>query len=113
MHEFQKIAVFITTSSTNEAEKIVGRLLTERLIACANIIPQIESRYWWKGKIDTSNECMLIVKSDISKLSSIIELVKKTHSYEVPEIIALPIIGGNSEYLNWIEKEINGEQQIV
>lgn len=110
MNDSQKIVVFITTSSTNEAEKIVGRLLTERLIACANMIPQIESRYWWKGKIDTSKECLLIAKSDISKLSSIIELVKKIHSYEVPEIISLPIIGGNSEYLKWIDREINGEQ---
>ncbi len=100
------IVVLITTSSEEEARKIADLLLNERLAACVNIVPTVASSYWWQGKIDTARENLLIVKSKGSRLDEIVSRVKQAHSYEVPEVIALPIIGGNPDYLNWIDREV-------
>lgn len=98
------IVVFITTSGRKEAEKISKSLLEQKLIACANIIDNIESLFWWKGKIDKAKEALVIAKSRKGKLPGIIKLVKSLHSYEVPEIISLPIYRGYKPYLNWIDE---------
>ena len=103
------IVVMITCSSKREANKVKKVLLEKRLAACVNIIPKVDSSFWWKGKIDSSLEVLLLAKTKKKMLKGIITLVKKIHSYEVPEIIALPIVGGNKDYLNWIEKEVRGE----
>lgn len=100
------IVVMITCSSKREAGKIKKVLLEKRKVACVNIIPKVDSFFWWKGKIDSSLEVLLLAKTKKNMIKEIITLVKKIHSYEVPEIIALPIIGGNRDYLNWIEKEV-------
>lgn len=71
-----------------------------------NIVPIISFIFWWQGKLDSAQESLLIVKSTASLLSKIVRLVKEAHSYDVPEVIALPIIGGNPDYLEWIGKEI-------
>jgi periplasmic divalent cation tolerance protein len=101
------IVVFITVDSPETAQKITDKLLTERKAACVNIIPKVESHYWWQGKIESANELMLIVKTRAALLDELVTLVKEIHPYSVPEIIALPIIGGNKDYLNWVEKETN------
>ena len=75
------------------------------MIACANIIDGVESHFWWRGKKEKARECLIIAKTKKSHLSKIIKKVKSIHSYEVPEIIALPIIGGYKQYLEWIKKE--------
>jgi len=100
------IVVMITCSSKREANKVKKVLLEKRKVACVNIIPKVDSFFWWKGKIDSSLEVLLLAKTKKNMIKEIITLVKKIHSYEVPEIIALPIIGGNRDYLNWIEKEV-------
>jgi periplasmic divalent cation tolerance protein len=105
MKETGKIVVFITTSSEQEAHKIAELLLTKRKAACVNIIPRVGSSFWWQGKLDSARESLLIIKTKASLLSEIVDLVKAAHSYEVPEIIALPIIGGNEDYLKWIDDE--------
>jgi len=99
------IIVFITVDSQETAQKIANKLLTERKVACANILPKVESHYWWQGKIESANELLLIVKTRAALLDELIALVKQIHPYTVPEIIALPIIGGNEDYLKWIDKE--------
>jgi periplasmic divalent cation tolerance protein len=66
----------------------------------------VDSSFWWQGKLDSAQESLLIIKTGASLISEIIELVKSVHSYEVPEIIALPIIGGNEDYLKWIDDEV-------
>jgi len=99
------IIVFITVDSQETAQKIANKLLTERKVACANILPKVESHYWWQGKIESANELLLIVKTRAALLDELIALVKQIHPYAVPEIIALPIIGGNEDYLKWIDKE--------
>ena len=99
------IIVFITVDSQETAQKIANKLLTERKVACANILPKVESHYWWQGKIESANELLLIVKTRAALLDELIALVKQIHPYAVPEIIALPIIGGNEDFLKWIDKE--------
>ncbi|MBL7171128.1 MAG: divalent-cation tolerance protein CutA [Candidatus Omnitrophica bacterium] len=103
----QGIVVFITASTDEEAKGIADKLLDQKKAACVNIIPKIDSHFWWQGKKEKSREVLLIVKSRGSLLDDIISLVKEAHSYEVPEIIAIPIVGGNQGYLNWI-KEVTG-----
>ena len=94
--------VFITASSKEEAEKISRGLLEARLAACVNIIGGVHSYFWWEGKIDKADEALLIVKTKKTHLAKLIKKVKMLHSYEVPEIIALPIVAGNKKYLDWI-----------
>ena len=103
--EYRQVLVFITVDSQENAQKIASKLLAERKAACVNIIPKVESQYWWQGKIESANELLLIVKTRAELLEELIKLVKENHPYSVPEIIALPIIGGNKDYLQWIEKE--------
>jgi len=97
-----RIVVLITAGSEEEARKIAELLVKEKKAACVNIVPQVGSLFRWKGKIDSARESLLLVKTTASLLSEVISLVKQVHSYEVPEIIALPIVGGSEEYLNWL-----------
>ena len=100
-------AVFLVTAgSPEEAQKIAGLLLERRKVACVNILPGVSSSYWWKGKLESASESLLIIKSKASLSDEIVKLVKSVHSYQVPEIIALPIIGGNPDYLAWIGAEV-------
>ncbi len=100
------IVVFITAGDSEEAAKIASGLLEQRLVACVNIVAAVDSRFWWQGKLDKAAESLLIIKTKGRFLPEVIESVKRLHSYEVPEIIALPIIGGNREYLEWIDGEV-------
>lgn len=100
------IIIFITTSNKKEAEKISRQLVKNRLAACVNILPGIKSLFWWQGKIDQGKEALLIVKSRKEKFTKIVKLVKASHSYAVPEIIAIPVVCGFKPYLNWINDSI-------
>lgn len=101
-----EIVIFVTTESAEEAHSIADLLLNQRKVACVNIVPGVESLFWWRGKLDSARENLLIIKTRASLLDEIVDLVKGVHSYEVPEIIALPIIGGNEDYLKWIGDEV-------
>ncbi|MCX5666037.1 MAG: divalent-cation tolerance protein CutA [Candidatus Omnitrophica bacterium] len=100
------ILIMVTCRSEEEARKISERLLAKRLVACANILPKIESRFWWKGKVDSASELLLTMKTVRSNFKKIESEVKRLHSYEVPEIIALPIVLGSRDYLDWISQNI-------
>jgi len=100
------IVVLVTSSSRQEAEKIAYGLLEKKLAACVNIIDKISSFFWWDAKIDRAEEVLLIIKSKKTKLNQIIKTVKSLHSYEVPEIIALPLIAGHRPYLEWINESV-------
>ncbi len=97
------IVIYITSGNTEEAENIADGLVKEGLAACVNIVPSIKSIYKWKGEICNDNESLLIAKSRKSLMGKVIEWVKKHHSYETPEIIALPIVDGSGDYLKWID----------
>jgi periplasmic divalent cation tolerance protein len=98
--------IFITCSGKPEGIKIAKALLTRKLVACVNMVDKLDSFFWWEGKINQAKECLLIAKSTRAKLDKITKVVKSLHSYEVPEIIGLPIAGGNRNYLDWINGSI-------
>ena len=98
--------VLITSPSLKDALKIKDLLLKSRLVACANIIEGVNSFFWWKGKVDSASEVMLSAKTTRAKFKKIIACVIKTHPYDVPEIIAIPIIDGNKPYLDWIDDSL-------
>jgi len=99
------LVVFITTSSYEEAHKIADTLVSQRKAACVNIVPKVNSLFRWKGRIEDAEESLLVVKTRAKLFPEVINLVKGIHSYEVPEIIALPIVEGNPDYLKWIDEE--------
>ena len=100
------IIVFITVKNLGEAKRISEGLLKEKLIACANIIRGVESFFWWQGKIDKAKEVLLIVKTQRRLFSKIVKTVKSLHSYDCPEVIALPIVDGSKDYLKWIDNSV-------
>jgi len=106
MKDTGKVVIFVTANSEQEARKLAEHLLTNRKAACVNIVPKVDSSFWWQGKLDSARESLLIIKTRASLLQEVIDLVKASHSYSVPEIIALPIIGGNEDYLKWIDDEV-------
>ena len=106
MRESASVVILITASTDEEARKIANGLLTQRKAACVNVVPGVSSLFWWQGQLDSAPESLLIVKTKASLLGEIVALVKEIHSYEVPEIIALPVIGGNQDYLDWIDAEV-------
>jgi len=97
------LIVFMTASSREEAVKIVRTLLEERLIACGNIVDPVSSLFWWKGKIEDEKEVLVIMKSHEKLFKKLSERVTELHSYDVPEILALPIVDGSSSYLDWMK----------
>jgi len=105
MEESAYIVLFITTATAEEARQISNVLLNQRKAVCVNIVPNVSSLFWWQDKIESANENLLIVKTKASLVDEVVRLVIENHSYEIPEVIALPIIGGNQDYLEWIDKE--------
>ena len=102
------IIVFVTTKNKSEAQRLATKLITQKLIACANIVSNVESHFWWQGKISKSREALLILKTRKSLFSKLEKEIKALHSYSVPEIIALDIIRANKSYLNWINNSVKG-----
>ena len=98
------IVIFITAKDYDQAAKISQHLVDQKLIACANILNGVKSLFWWEGKVDEANEVLLILKTRKSLFKKIEKAVKALHSYEVPEIIALPIIEGHKPYLKWVNE---------
>ena len=98
------ILVLVTTASKEEAEKIAQRLLEDKLIACANIIGPVTSHFHWLGKIDCAEECLVVMKSRMDLFGALVDCVKGLHSYEVPEVLALPIVAGSEAYFGWMGK---------
>ncbi len=99
------IVILVTTSSKEEARKLADALLEERLIACANIVEGIRSLFRWQESVCNEEESLLILKTLACRLEEIQTRVEELHSYEVPEIIALPVIGGSEDYLDWVAQE--------
>ena len=100
------LIIFVTCATSGEARRIAARILEKRLGACANIMRGVESRFWWKGRIDNAREVLLMVKTTAVNFKKIEKEVKRLHSYDVPEIIAVPIVAGSREYLEWIKGNV-------
>jgi len=97
--------IYITTGSLDEARTIGKELVSHRLAACANIIDNINSIYWWDGEIQDDREVILLAKTKESLVPELIEKVKSLHSYECPCIVSLPILDGNKPFLDWVFDE--------
>ena len=94
--------VVMVTAPEKEASGLARALVEERLVACANLLPGLRSVYWWKGKIEDEPEVLCIMKTRSALFEALRNRVRALHSYEVPEIIALPILAGHEPYLEWI-----------
>jgi periplasmic divalent cation tolerance protein len=97
--------VYMTAASRDEAKAIGRALVEERLAACANVIDGMESIYWWQGKLSEEREAVLIAKTRAQLVPALTERVRALHSYTVPCVVALPLVGGNPAYLAWLEAE--------
>ena len=106
MKKIGYITILASVSSCKEAEKIADVLVDAKLAACVSILQNIKSIYKWQGKKVRSKEILLFIKSKEDKFKQIAEKIKSLHSYQVPEIIALPIIKGSKDYLDWIKQTV-------
>ena len=102
------IVIFCTLPSETEAEKIATHLVDKRLAACCNIISGLRSIYRWQNRIESDDEVLLIIKSEEKRYREIEQCILEMHSYEVPEILAVPVSRGSQPYLNWISDSISG-----
>lgn len=100
------IVVLVTVPNQIKAKDIANHLILKKLAACVNIIPALYSFFWWEKKIDSAKELLLVIKTKKKLFPKLVKTVKSRHPYSVPEIIALPIICGNKEYLDWIDESL-------
>jgi periplasmic divalent cation tolerance protein len=103
-----KMIVLSTCDSAEQAEKIARALVDERLAACVNVVPSVKSFYRWKGAVENASEWLLIIKSSRKLFDDLRAAIEREHSYEVPEVIALPITEASANYLSWMEGELRG-----
>jgi periplasmic divalent cation tolerance protein len=99
--------VFVTAPTQDEAKTIAKTLVAEKLAACVSLLP-IHSIYTWQNEVHQDDEWQLLIKSDLAKFQTLETRIRELHSYEVPEIIALPILSGSQPYLNWISEQVKG-----
>ncbi|KAF0980414.1 hypothetical protein FDP41_013628 [Naegleria fowleri] len=104
-----KYCVAYVTSPIRIAESIAKALLTQKLVACVNIVPQVKSMYWWEGQICSDEEALLIIKTRKDLQQQVIECVIKNHEYSVPEVIFMDISEGNQDYLKWIDQSTTND----
>jgi periplasmic divalent cation tolerance protein len=97
------IIVLVTTNSKQEAEKIIEHLIQDKLIACGNIVGPVTSLFQWSGILERAKEYLVVMKSRQDLFDRLTEAVKLMHSYEVPEILALPVVEGSRTYLDWMK----------
>jgi len=104
----EPVIVLITASSQEEAERIATALVEEMLAACVNVIPSVTSIYRWEGKVERAEEWLLVAKSRSDVMGELVQRVQLLHSYEVPEILVLPLAGGSEAYLRWLDGAVHG-----
>ena len=105
------VVIFVTCKDGEEAKKISSKLLEEHLAACVNIVNQVQSFFHWEGKVEQADEVLLSIKTRHDLFDAVKHAVKGLHSYDVPEIIAIPIVEGDEDYLKWIKKETQIEEE--
>lgn len=107
-----KIVVMVTCGSRAEAKKIALAVVKARLAACANVMASpVQSIYRWKGKVETAKEVLLVLKSTRKRFSALEREIRRLHTYDTPEIIAVPIVAGSAAYLQWMEESVAAERR--
>ncbi|MEU7888109.1 divalent-cation tolerance protein CutA [Microbispora bryophytorum] len=104
------IEIRVTTSHADQASKICSAVVTKRLAACAQVIGPITSTYWWAGEVRQAEEWLVLMKTTADRFEDLATCVRELHSYEVPEIVAVPIVLGTPDYLEWIRRETAPER---
>jgi periplasmic divalent cation tolerance protein len=107
-----KIVVLCTCSSRDEARRVAGHLIEKRLAACVNLLPPVRSVYRWNGVVEEGEETLMIIKSARPLFERLRAEIARLHSYEVPEIVALPIVDGSESYLEWMDRELDRSESI-
>jgi len=100
------VLVLVTTPDLRTARSLARAALSARLVACANLIPRLESHYWWQGKLESGAEVLLLLKTSRPKLRALEKLVLDRHPYDTPEFLVLPLAGGNARYLAWLAQSV-------
>jgi periplasmic divalent cation tolerance protein len=109
--EPQHVQVLTAAGSEQEAEAISRRLVESRLAACVQVLGPIASRYWWEGRMETAREWLCVAKTERSRFDDVSEAIRSVHSYQVPEITAVPVVAGAGDYLAWISREVSAAPQ--
>jgi periplasmic divalent cation tolerance protein len=100
------VVLLVTAESLEQARAISRALLERRLVACVSLAAGLESHYWWKGVLEEACETLLIAKTLAGSVAAVRECIRQIHTYEVFELVAMPIVGGNADYLDWIRAEV-------
>ena len=108
-HRREFRVVLVTAPDLKLARKLAQAALQARLIACANILPRIESHYWWQGKIEAGTEALMLMKTTAGRLAALEKLVLARHPYDTPEFIVLPVSRGSKRYLDWVQVSVRPE----
>lgn len=106
-----KIVVLTSCAAEADAERLARALVAGRLAACVNVVPGVRSFYHWKGQIESGEECLLIVKTSRDLFPALRAEMEKLHPYEVPELLALPVVAGAENYLRWFQSNLRGVQE--
>lgn len=101
--------IYATAADREEARRIVQSLLCDRLVACANLVGDIESHYWWEGKLETGTEVALVMKTRSDLAEAVVARIRALHSYACPAVVVLPVVGGNRAFLDWIVGETTAQ----
>jgi periplasmic divalent cation tolerance protein len=104
-----KIVVLCTCASADEAERLARELVGARLAACVNVVPGVRSFYRWQGKLEDAAEHLLLIKSSRERFGELRAAIERLHSYDVPEVVALPIVDGAPNYLSWLQDNLVNE----
>ena len=113
MHESDDVSqaspfvVLMTAPGLEEAQGLARELVGRRLAACANLLPGVRSVYWWEGALEEAQEVMLVLKTTSERVEDLVRVAEQVHSYDVPEVLALPITGGSGPYLQWLTAEVH------
>ncbi len=105
-HRGDFAAVLVTAPDLVTARKLARSALQARLVACANLVPRIESHYWWQGKVEAGAEVLLVMKTTTARLAALEKLIMGRHPYDTPEFIVLPISRGSRRYLEWVRQSV-------
>lgn len=108
----EKIVVLSTCSNEEEGGKLARLLVEERLAACVNVVPRVRSFYRWKGAVESAEECLLVIKSSRGLFAQLSLALGTAHSYDLPEVLAIPVLDGAADYLRWLGENLRPEEDI-
>jgi periplasmic divalent cation tolerance protein len=100
--------VTVACADHDEATRVAEALLDAHVVACVQVAGPIESRYWWQGSKETASEWLCLAKTTAARLDEVVAVVRAHHSYDVPEVLAVPVVGGDPDYLAWLAAETGG-----